>query len=653
MRNAKVRWLLVIISIFILSASTFNRRYKDVNADDATTEVKPYKTPSGNAAYFIGFRTRSGYIQQPAKDTYIEINKTKNIYADARRSVGDQLLGAALTSRNYQWYESSDGQNWSKVDKKAGGTKKNLPLTPNTVGTKYYQLETYWSDLFGLVKGFYLYSDVAAVHCVHGPTDATDGSVTTDDDYLYNSSNDLVNTDTYARAIPIPEYFTGYVTWSVDNTNLATIDSETGLLEANTKRISGVVKVIGTFHNPSGSTFERETTVTIGEGLEDQTVHAGETATFKFMGNIGELDEDDETSYTVKWYKEDPITHVRTQVQKDSPKALSYSIPDTTLDDDGMIVLAIISIKYNGKTYSYTTNEALLHVIPNGGPDLSFTNTLSNETYNDGTNTDNSLYGVINGDTVKYKDKVTNQSTSGTLKNGIYTMPLRKGTTVSNVLVDGQSTTNYQVADDDQTGNTNVTIPGLDFKINQSHTIEIDTKVNGIVSRTSYSSVPYVTGTNDSNEDYRAFGQTDILNYTTDTAVIENVQDIDYGNVESYGRAKLLSRANPDSSYPNNGITIDDMRRYKDPIQLTVKQGQALVNSNGTQFAGELRYYNSSGYQTLGSQPAIITTTTANQPLDSMSWNANDGLLLYQFAGMKESGLYTGTVDWTITQSIQ
>lgn len=658
MRKLKKRWLIVLIFISILSASSFNRRYKQVRADEAeTTEVTPYKKPSGNARSFLGLRTRSGYILQPAEQTYIEIGQTKGLYADARRSMIAQILGALFMVRRYQWYQSTDGKTWSKVSTKNSGTNKNLTLTPSDEGTTYYQLETYWTGLTGWIKSNELYSNVATVHAVPEPVDAKEVKVVTDDDYLYNSVNDIVNIETYAHAIPTPANFTGTVTWSVDDTNLATIDEETGLITANTNRLGGKVKVTATMHNPIGDDIQGSTIVTVGGGLEDQTVHAGNTATFDLRGNVGDLDDEDEedsdgnSDYTVKWYKEDPITHARTQIQKDDPQALSYTTPETTLDDDGTIFLAIVSVKYNGKTYSYTTEDAYLHVLPEGGPDLTLTNTLKNETFTDNNNTNTVLFGVNNGDAVKYTDTVKNVSTSGTLKDAEYTLPLRKGTQVTSVKVDGKDTTNYEVKDNDDTNSSDVVIAGLNFKINESHDIEVNTIVAGIEAKTSYTSVPYITGMNDDNNIYQKFGNDETLNYTTNSVVVNKVSDIDYGTINSVGTGKTLPRQDA-LNLPNNMMEVEDMRRNKEPLTVTVSQDAPLQTKTGDVFAGNLRFYNNGEYTDLLERPAVVATTNKDEELLSLGWDKDNGILLYLQSKLNVAGTYKTTLSWTISDSV-
>lgn len=652
MRKFKKRWLLILVFISVLSASAFNRRYKKVDAEEIeTTEVTPYEKPSGNASYFLGIRLSNGYILQPDEKTYIQVGQTKSIYADARRSLSAQLIwGGLFPTRQYQWYKSTDGKTWSKVSSKDSGTNKNLKITPTETGTTYYQLDTYWKVLVGSSTHTHLYSNVATVNAVPEPVDATEVKVTTDDDYLYNSTNDIVNIETYAHAHPTPEDFTGTVTWSIDNTNLATIDEETGLITANTSRRAGIVTVTATLHNPIGEDITGSTELLIGGGLEDQTVKAGKTATFDLRGNISELDEED-SEYTVKWYKEDPISHTRTQLQKDDPQALSYTTPATTLDDDGTIFLAIIQVKYNGKSYSYTTNDAMLHVIPEGGPDLSLTNTLTNETFNDGTNTNTMLFGVKDDDVIKYSDTVTNNSTSGTLTDATYTLPLRKDTKVTSVKVDGNETDNYKISDNDTTNSQDLAISGLNFKINESHKIEVETTVSGIDTKTSYTSLPYITGKNDDNDTYQKVGQDMTLNYAPDVVLVHNVRDIDYGMINAVSNKTTIARQD-ELNLPNNIMEVEDMRRYKEPVKVTLKQMVPLQTEDGNVLSGHLRYYDNGNFTNLLEEPSIVAQTKENEALTSLGWDKDNGILLYLDSGVNTAGIYSTKLEWSISDSV-
>lgn len=650
MSKFKKRWLLVVIFFSILSALLFNQHYRDVSAEEVeTTEVTPYKKPTGDVRKFLGIWLTSGYALQPADTNYVVVDQSKTLYTDQARSFAITLL-APLHGKNYQWFKSTDGKTWSKVSKADGGEKQNLAVKPTAVGTTYYQQETYWKGL--LITSTEIYSKVATVHAIPEPTDATKVDVTTDDDYLYNSSaqDNIVSNTTYARAKVTPENATGDVTWSVDNTNLATIDPNTGLITANTARRKGTVTVTATVNNPIGPDISGSTEILIGEGLEDQTVKAGKTATFSLRGNVGDLDEDDENNYTVRWFKEDPITHHKVQLDLD-PKALSYTTPKTTLNDDGTSFQAIITVKIAGKSYSYTTGLAYLYVIPDGGPNLEINNTLTDDDFDDGTNTDTILFGVNNGDTITYHNTLTNISTSGTLKDSTYTLPLKKGTGVSSVKIDGAETTDYKLTDNDVTDSLDLSIPNLIFKINQVHNIEVTTKVSGITRRESFASVPYIQGKDDDNDSYQKVGQSETLNYTTGSIEINKVRDIDYGTINTLGSGQTIKRQD-ELNLPNNIMEVEDMRRYKLPLKVRVSQTDELKNDNGDVLAGRLRFYDNGKYQDLFENDTVVAESGADEELYSIGWDENNGILLFLESKWNASGTYKTTLNWTIEDSI-
>ncbi|APX71994.1 hypothetical protein M5C72_02300 [Companilactobacillus allii] len=637
----------VTLLFTLLTVVFFVNETRSVSADD--TEIGYYKKPTGDVRKFLGIWLTSGYNLQPSTDNYVQVNNTVTLHTDSGRSVWDRAISLNGFS-HYKWYQSTDGQKWSKVPDKENGDRKHMPVTPTTTGTVYYQQRVAWYYLFEVLTSPVVYSQVAAVHSLPDPVNATDVEVTTDDDYLYNSDNDVTDTTTYAHADITPANFTGTLSWSIDDTNLATIDEDTGLITANTLRKSGTVTVTATLTNPDGTITTGDTKVQIGGGLDDQTVKAGKTATFSLRGNIGELDEDD-TSYSVKWYKEDPITHYRTQLDVDS-KALSITTPETTLDDDGTLYLAIIQVKMGTTSMSYTTNDAFLYVTPEGGPDINIDDTLENETFNDNTNTDTMLYGVINGDKVTYHNTITNDSQTGTLSDGKYVLPLHSDTEVTKVTLDGTelSSDEYEVTENDTTKEINLIISDLNFKNNQSHSIDVETVVGGITKKETTQTIPYITGKDDDGDSYQKIGKVESISYSTDM-IEQSINDIDYGEVVSYGQEALVYRSD-DLNWPNNLIEIDDMRRYKNPVTVSVSQGADLENEKGQTLSGNLRYYDDDGkYTDLLSSSAVVKSTAENEQLESIGWYKNNGLVLY-LNGASSAGVYTTQLNWEISDTI-
>jgi len=399
MKNKK-QWTLVFVMLAFFSLLSFTDKIREVKADEIPVEeIKPYKTPTDDVRKFLGIWMTSGYALQPKDYNYTKVDSPVTLYTDQARSFVTALL--TLTSwAHYQWYESSGDGKWKEISKKNGGTKKNLTLTPNEIGTKYYQQETSWYMVISALSPT-VYSKVAAVKALDKHVYATDLDVTLDDDYIYNYESKVTTTSTYAHATVTPADFTGTIKWSIDRPDLATIDPDSGLIQANTRTKSGIATVTATALNADGTTVTKDKEITVGGGLEDQTVKAGEDATFELMGNIGEFEEEEDLNYTIRWFKEDPITHQQEEVDA-GKNSTSYTIPKTTLNDDGTLVYAVISVKANGNTYEYTTNEAMLHVIPEGGPQISLEDTIENKTFNSGSDTSTELYDVNKGDNVIY-----------------------------------------------------------------------------------------------------------------------------------------------------------------------------------------------------------------------------------------------------------
>ena len=646
MRSKKgVVFLVVLFSL--LTGGLFIKKSKEISAAD--TEIGYYKKPTKDVRKFFGIWLSSGYNLQPNAENYVEVNNTVTLHTDSGRSFWDRAISLNGFS-HYRWYKSTDGKKWTKMTDKENGDRKHMPVTPTAVGTTYYQQRVSWYYLVELLTSPVVYSKVAAVHAVPEPVNATDLTVTTDDDYLYNSVNDVTDITTYAHAHVNPSNYTGKLSWSIDDTSLATIDEESGLITANTLHKSGIVTVTATLVNPNGIVVSNKAIVQIGGGLDDQTVKAGKTATFSLRGNIGELDEDD-TSYTVKWYKEDPITHYRTQIDADS-HALSITTPATTLDDDGTLFLAIIQVKFGVTSMSYTTNDAFLYVTPEGGPNITIDDTLENTTFNDGTNTDTMLYGAINGDKISYHNIITNNSQTGTLSEGKYNLPLHSNTQVTKVTLDGIELTSdqYEISSNDDTDEDNLIVGDLNFKNNQSHSIDVETIVGGIAKKESLQTIPYITGKDDDGDSYQKIGKIETINYVVDM-IEHSINDIDYGKVVSYGQDALVYRSDS-LNWPNNLMEIDDMRRNKTPVTVSVSQGENLENENGQVLSGHLRYYKDNGeYTDLLNSSAVIKTTKNEEKLEPIGWYKNNGLILY-LHGISRAGVYKTQLNWEITDAL-
>lgn len=657
----KKRWVLVLLMLMFFAGSFFRDGARVAKANDETPveDINPYKKPTGDVRKFLGIWMSSGYSLQPQDYNYTVVGNSVTLHTDQGRSMATAILSFGAPA-HYQWYETTDGSKWSSVSKKNGGNKKNLTVTPSQVGTKYYQQETSWYWVIAPLSPT-VYSKVASINTLDKDVDATDIEVTTDDDYIYNYVSQITTTTTYAHAHITPANFTGKLTWSIDNTDLATIDPDSGLITANNQNKSGKVTVTATATNADGSVIKGSETVTVGGGLEDQTVDAGDKATFTLLGNIGEFDDQEDLSYTIQWFKEDPITHAQEEIDTDQ-KSVSWTTPKTTLNDDGTLVFAYITVKVKNSstgaitTYDYTTNEATLHVNPVGGVDIDVKDTLENKTYNGGSNSSTTLYDVNKGDNIIYHSAITNNSSGGQLKDGTYTLPLRKGSTVNDVLVDGESLSDddYDASVDSDTGEVILNINNLNLDINQTKNLEVDTNVGAVDKRESYKSTAYLKGKDSSGSSVQKVGTTRYMNLTTGKLEYK-VKDIDYGLIQAIGNDPVIKRQNTETSYPDNIMEVDDMRRNKTPVYLFVNQEGDFTNKDtNAVLQGHLEYIDEDDNAVdILSGPKLIAQSQDGQGMSSLSWQHDQGIVLAMDNNkMNSGGLYETTVVWNFSDSL-
>jgi len=651
MKNKK-RWTLVLVMLAFFSLLSFTDRVREVKADDIPVEeIKPYKTPTDDVRKFLGIWMTSGYALQPKDYSYTKVDSPVTLYTDQARSFVTALL--TLTSwAHYQWYETSGDGKWKEVSKKNGGTKKNLTLTPTEIGTKYYQQETSWYMVISALSPT-VYSKVAAVKALDKHVYATDLDITLDDDYIYNYESKVTTTSTYAHATVTPADFTGTIKWSIDCPDLATIDPDSGFIQANPRTKSGIATVTATALNADGTTVSKDKEITIGGGLEDQTVKAGDDATFELMGNIGEFEEEEGLNYTIRWFKEDPITHQQEEVDA-GKNSTSYTIPKTTLNDDGTLVYAVISVQANGGPYEYTTNEAMLHVIPEGGPQISLEDTIENKTFNSGSDTNTELYDVNKGDNVIYHSVINNHSTGGSLMDATYTLPLRKDTVINGITLDGRTLTEdeYQTSVDEESGNISLVVNLPKLGMEAEHDLDVDTKVGDVSSRESYRTTAYIKGKDDSGNDSHKIGATRSLNLTT--GILQySIAKIDYGTIKPINNQSLIRRQNDASNWPDNMINIDDMRRNKSAVSLYVTQKGDFVNGNQDVLQGRLKYVDDDEEQDLMTGSAMVSETQNNQEMKSLSWKADEGVLLAMDNNkMNSGGAYKTELQWDLIDSV-
>jgi len=341
---------------------TFSMQESSVHAADLGTPLtNSYVTPTSAPDKFLNIWNTNGYALQPESNTYAVVGNPVTLNTDVGRSVWSVMSGL-LDAPHYRWYKSDDGINWSAVPEWQNGYRKNLSVPSNEVGRTWYQMDTqYYNYLTGWALKTHIYSDVAEVNIVDTPTNATGLLVTADSNYIYNNGDQNNVTFVHANVNPIAS--TGKVTWSVDNSKLATVDN-TGKVTANNKNLSGVVKVTGTFHNMDSSFVVGTTYVEVGGGISDQTVQPEQTATFSLKGDTSTLNDlIKQNKAKVQWYKKAPGT-TKSEYIGQFDKA-EYTTEITSVADNGTQYRAKITLKDGSSSKAVYTNWSTLYVTYN------------------------------------------------------------------------------------------------------------------------------------------------------------------------------------------------------------------------------------------------------------------------------------------------
>jgi len=642
--------LLLLFPIALLMFATTATNHK-IKADDEEIVVQPKFKPTKSPKKFIGIWLTSGYNLQPQENYYTTVEDSVTIRTNTGRPVWAAITGA-LDGIHFRWWKTTDGLTWTEVDKDDNGQKKNFTVTPTETGTTWYQLDTqYYTYLTWYLKT-HLYSQVTAVHALSEAVDALSIDVTVDDDYLYNTSDELSNT-TYAHAKPNPTNATGNLTWSIDNPDLATID-EDGQITANNKGNSGVVTVTATITNKNSPPATGSQKVEIGGGLDDQTVKSGNSATFDLKGNTGgdaDEDDDDTGTITIDWYKYLPGSDNKVKVA--TGEDTTYVTDIASMDDDESYFQAVITLKSGKITKTITSNKAKLTVIPSGEPDIDINNTLDNETYTDSEDTDLILNKVINNDNITYHDTLTNQSSEGLLKNGYYVIPMRQGTKVDSVIVGGTELTEdqYEIIPEDDDNSDNLVMNIGNINTNGQIEIEVKTTAQNITQQDTFQSTPYVYGTDNDGNLYRREAHNEVINYISNQ-LETNIQNIDYGTIISYKKNILKYR--PDEiNNPNNIVNISDNRRNKDAMNVYVSQQDEFTHeTSGTVLPVSLRYYQNGSFQNIINDKVPVSSSQIGDELASIAWNKTEGLLLHVDDSPMFAGKYSTSIIWHFENSL-
>ncbi|MCH4008911.1 hypothetical protein [Companilactobacillus sp.] len=627
--------LLALLMFFGLSSASDKNSQSGntAKADDVT--VIPKETPSPDPLSGFLITWRSGYSLQP-QSQYTYIDSPVTMSTKMQLSPFDFTL-----LYKHLWYQSTDGRTWTQVK---GANGNSLTVTPSKTGVVYYQKDYRVNTLIPFVYNHY-WSQVASITTLPDPIDATDATVSVDNDYLYNNQSSAMTT--FAHAKLTPSNSTAKVSWSVDNTTLATIDATTGEITANTKGQSGTVNAIATITNSTGKSFQRQTAVKIGGGLEDQTVNEGETATFAIQGKWGQ------SPTKVVWHK---VLNGKDTVVETST-SMSYTTPETLYTDDQAkyyadITMPSVDASGNTTTANIKTGSATLTVNADTNPKVNITSNVYNQTYDDHNSDDTIINGVMGGDKLVMKGTITDTNANSVMTAAGFRIRIPINMAPSSVKVDGEEYGGY-VVDSVQGDDTvaDIAITNLDFSKTKTHTYEIAIDA-GYNNNLQFVTTPTLYGqtADESNLPDPYTGNPLGINFS-DGELNVKAHDIDYGQLK-YSNVGTAVDGSVDGTNNNdkNLLTVNDNRRDKTATQIFLAQTTPFSDGSNT-LASELRYYNGSNYTTLTKDGIPISSAANGSALNSVGNNATDGLKLYMYNSAIKYGSYSSTLSWTVVNA--
>ncbi len=624
--------IILIMSLICIIPSQTITVWADSN--DSQKKIQKFE-PSPAPVRGIGFWIYGGFKLQPRKDYYVTAGDSFEIDTESTRSLFSTITNPFEPLR-HQWYETQDDIHWKllSVD------HEDLTVKTEQAGTRHYQLFDRYSGIF-TVDDFY--SEVATVHVLPEVVPVESLEMDVDADYLYNSDNKLVTSSAYAKAKPYPENTTENVKWSTSDATLATVD-HIGKIQANYQGKSGDVIITGKITNPDGTSATSEKKITIGSGLDDQTVDAKKRATFEIRSSSIADKENNSSNYTVDWYKVDK-NHPSGQHLKKVYNSLSYTTDVLSEKNNNDKYYAQIRVKSN----MYRTNNATLTVRPSLDPKVEIKGIIRNKTFHDGKNTDASLQNVTTGDHITHEVHLNNSGKQN-LVDADLTIYLTLHTQIDTIKINGKEFSDYAVATDILKNYQVVKLKMGHFKINDRKTVKLDTVTQEIKEGSDFSAKPVFKGTYDDNH-YESIGNDLKMNYVTNK-LTTHFKDIQFEPITAFERNVVKYRAS-ETDEPSEVIAIDDQRRNRKRLKIFVKQAYGLTNlSNKSVLNADLMFHDDGPMPKAIINKVLVAQSADDEVMESVHWGKKDGLLLHVNNANTPAGKYETTLNWNIEDTV-
>ncbi|AYE39016.1 hypothetical protein D1B17_10390 [Companilactobacillus zhachilii] len=593
--------------------------------------------PTSDPFIFLIFWLTLGYNLQPS-DKYTVVNSSKTLYTSSGNSIWESLLNP-LATPHYLWYQSTDKENWKRMYSE---TDKYLTVTPNKVGTVYYKQATIWYWQVPANFTDIVYSKVASVTTLPKYRDADKLTVTADGDYLYNNQEN--DSTIFVKGLPSPSDATGNITWSVDDSSLATVDKKTGQVIANKNGKSGIVRITGELSNTAKSSVKGSIDIKVGGGLDDMTVHEGDTAKFDIRGHF------DQKPTSVVWHKILPNGQDKVVSDDDT---MSYTTPKTSYNDNLDKYFAVMTITNGTKNKQIKTNLANLSVLKNDRPDVSIKGTIFNDkgSHND---TGEILWNVSSGDILTFKLNMSYSNPNGALTNGLIGLRVPKTMQPEAITLDNKNISGLdfsQVPNPDNSEEKIFVINNIDLANSAGeHSLEIKGRVGEMGKILSYKSMFMFQCNNAYTGSPFEVDSNPLVWYLGHDMITLKAYEWKYQNIDETTKGKLVKRQKNDSEV----LHVDDNRINKASTTLSLYQYNPFNLNNDITLSAETRYYKKDGsFVPIGGKNGVVVEeTTEGVPLKSIFWSLDEGPLLYVLPRELTLGSYTTLFTWQLSQSI-
>lgn len=286
-----------------------------------------------------------GYTQQPVSQNVVS-GQAYTLNVNTVGSVG-QFLPRVTTT---WWASTNDGATWNQVPSASGNQNRYTnTITTDKVETVYYQVQTTYASLF---QTNVYWSNPVKVMVSPQLVHATNFRIDAPYDTLPNGSR------TNMLPVLTPSNATDTISWSIDRTDIATIDQTGALVASEDSTKYGPVQVTATTSN--GLTAHK--TMYVG-ALQDNIVGEGQDATFSANGFPS-------GSTVSAWHqvtangKDTTITN-STQFAitngQDGTKNGQLTVKNTTMSQNGNHYYA--TIQPGGVSQTTNTNSARLTIL--------------------------------------------------------------------------------------------------------------------------------------------------------------------------------------------------------------------------------------------------------------------------------------------------